>query len=206
MAAIGGTRRLAAIGGIAGPVTFVSAWAALGAGAGGYDPTRDAISRLAALGAPTRPAMTAGLLALAAGMGLYGFALRGPDPPPRSLGRSGPAWLLPVANGVATLAVAALPLGGRSDWAHGVAAGLGYVTLAAIPAVVGRRPLPVAIGLVSALCLLLTVLADDRDGLFQRLGLTVAQAWVVVSAARLVRSPRPSSTTPPVRARAGRRR
>ena len=68
---------MAAVGAIAGPVAFVTAWAALGAGAGGYDPARDAISRLAALGAPTRPAMTAGLLALAAGMGLYGVkALR----------------------------------------------------------------------------------------------------------------------------------
>ena len=176
-------------------MAFVTAWAALGAGAGGYDPTRDAISRLAALGAPTRPAMTAGLLALAAGMGLYGVALR-----PRSV------WALPVANGVLTLAVAALPLGGRFDGAHGIAAALGYVTLAAIPAVVGRRPLSVAIALVSALCLVLTVLADDRDGLFQRLGLTVAQAWVAVSALGLLRSPTPSSTTPPAGARAGRRR
>ena len=176
-------------------MAFVTAWAALGAGAGGYDPTRDAISRLAALDAPTRPAMTAGLLALAAGMGLYGVALR-----PR------PVWALPVANGVLTLAVAALPLGGRFDGAHGVAAALGYVTLAAIPAVVGRRPLSMAIGLVSALCLVLTVLADDRDGLFQRLGLTVGQAWVAVNALALLRSPTPSSTTPPARARAGRRR
>ena len=139
--------------------------------------------------------MTAGLLALAAGMGLYGVALR-----PR------PVWALPVANGVMTLAVAALPLGGRFDNAHGIAAALGYVTLAAIPAVVGRRPLPIAIGLVSALCLVLTVLADDRDGLFQRLGLTVGQAWVVVSALGLLRSPTSSSTTPPARARARRRR
>jgi hypothetical protein len=180
---------------MAGPAAFVSAWAAHGAGAAGYEPTRDAISRLAALGAPTRPAMTAGLLALAAGMGLYGLALR-----PR------PVWLLPVANGVITLAVAALPLGGRFDGAHGAAAALGYVTLAAIPAVVGRRPLSIAIGLVSALCLLLTILADDRDGLFQRLGLTVAQAWVVVSALALVRSPTSSSTTHPAPAPASRRR
>jgi hypothetical protein len=176
-------------------VAFVTAWAALGAGAGGYDPTRAPISRLAALGEPTRPAMTAGLLALAAGMGLYGVALR-----PR------PAWLLPVANGALTMAVAALPLGGGNDGAHGVAAALGYVTLAAIPAVVGRRRVSIAIGIASALCLLLTVVAGDRDGLFQRLGLTVAQAWVVVSAVRLLRSPRPSSTTPPASAPGARRR
>jgi hypothetical protein len=166
-------------------VAFVTAWAALGAGAAGYDPTRDAISRLAALGAPTRVAMTAGLVALGAGMGAYGLALR-----PR------PVWVLPVVNGAITLAVAGFALGGKVDAAHGVFAGLGYVTLAAIPVVVGRRPLSVAIGLVSGLCLLLTALVE-RDGLFQRLGLTVAQAWIAVNALGLLRSPRPSSTTPP---------
>ncbi len=166
-------------------MAFVAAWAALGAGAAGYDPTRDAISRLAALGAPTRVAMTAGLVALGAGMGAYGLALR-----PR------PVWVLPVANGAITLAVAGFPLDGEVDAAHGVFAGLGYVTLAAIPAMVGRRrPLAVAVSAVSGLCLLLTVVAT-RDGLFQRIGLTVAQAWIVVNALGLLRSPRPSSRTP----------
>ena len=184
-----GAGRLAAAGGIAGPVAFVAAWAALGAGAGDYDPTRDAISRLAALGAPTRPAMTAGLLALAAGMGLYGMALR-----PR------PAALLPVANGALTLAVAALPLGGRFDTAHGIAAALGYVTLAAIPALGARRlrltwaAVSLATGVVSGLCLLASVLLP-QDGLFQRLGLTAAHVWVVVSAAGLLRDH--SSNRPP---------
>lgn len=160
----------------------MAAWAALGAGAGAYDPTRDAISRLAALGAPTRPLMTAGMVALGAGMGLYGLAVR-----PR------PTWWLPVANGAITLAVAALPLGGGVDGAHGLAAGAGYLTLAAIPVVVGgRRLLPAAVSAVSGACLLLTVVAD-RDGLFQRIGLTVAQAWIVASALGLLRSARPAS-------------
>ncbi len=170
-------------------MAFAGAWAALGAGTRGYDPTRDAISKLAQLGAPTRPAMTAGLLALSAGMSLYGLARRAGPPQ-----QAGPAWLLPVANGLTALAVAALPLGGAVDGAHGWAAGVGYVTLAAIP-VVGARGLPpvaarlsVAAGVVSGLCLLTSMLVD-RSGLFQRLGLTVAHAWVVVSAVRLVRSP-----------------
>jgi hypothetical protein len=175
-------------------VAFVTAWATLGAGAAGYDPTRDAISRLAAYGAPTRVGMTAGLVALGAGMGLYGLALR-----PR------PVWILPVVNGGITLAVAAFALGGNDDTAHGVFAGLGYVTLASIPALVGRRPASVAIGVASGLCLLLTTVAD-RDGLFQRAGLTIAHAWVAVNALGLLRSPTPSSTTRPARARAGRRR
>jgi hypothetical protein len=177
---------VAAAGAVAGPVAFVAAWATLGAGAAGYDPARDAISHLAALGAPTRPAMTAAMAALGAGMGLYGLALR-----------PGPAWALPVVNGAATLAIAALPLGGGVDTAHGVAAAAGYLTLAAVPLAVGRRrPLAVAAGVVSGACLLLSVVAD-RDGLFQRLGLTVAQAWVVVNALGVLRSPTPSSTTPP---------
>ena len=194
------TRSRVALGGVLGPVGFAAAWAALGATAESYDPTRDAISRLAALGAPTRPAMTAGLVALGAGMALYGLAQR-PDP----------WWPLPVVNGITALAVAALPLGGTLDSAHGAAATLGYVTLAAIPVVAGRhlRPawarLSLATGAVSALCLLATALVD-REGLFQRLGLTVAHLWVVVSALGLLRSPRSSSTTPPARAPATRRR
>ena len=183
-----------------GPLTFVAAWAVLGAGAERYDPTRDAISRLAALGAPTRPVMTAGLVVLGAGMALYGLALR-PDP----------AWVLPVANGLTALAVAALPLGGSVDSLHGLAATLGYLTLAAIPAVVGRdlgparARLSIAAGAASGLCLLASSLVTS-DGLFQRLGLTIAHLWVVISALGLLRSPRSSSRTPRARARADRRR
>lgn len=183
-----------------GPPAFVVAWARLGAGAEGYDPTRDAISRLAALGAPTRPAMTAGLVFLGAGMALYGLAVR-----------PHPVWPLAVANGVTALAVAALPLGGSVDTSHGIAATLGYLTLAAIPVVAARglRPawarLSAATGAVSAACLLASALAD-RTGLFQRLGLTVAHVWIVVSALGLLRSPTSWSTTPPGRGSAGHRR
>ena len=178
----------------------MTAWAGLGASAQDYDPTRDAISQLAALAAPTRPAMTAGLVALGAGMALYGLALR-PDP----------SWPLPVVNGLTALAVAALPLGGSFDTAHGVAATTGYITLSAIPILAGRRlrsardRLSVATGVVSGLCLLASALVE-RDGLLQRLGLTVTHVWIVVSALGLVRSPRSSSRTPPAPAPAGRRR
>ena len=170
-----------------GPVTFVAAWAALGATAEGYDPTRRAISRLAQLGAATRPAMTGALVVLGAGMVLYGLAVR----PHRW-------WPLPVANGMATLAVAALPLGGPVDSAHGVAAALGYVTLAAIPVALSARGtrLPVLVGLACGACLLASVLVA-RDGLFQRLGLTIGHLWVVATAVDLVRSPTSSSNAPP---------
>ena len=175
-----------------GPVAFVAAWAALGATADGYDPTRAAISRLAAVGAPGRPAMTAGLLVLSAGMGLYAAALH-----PRR------AWIPAAANAATTLGVAALPLGSRYDDAHGAFAALSYLTRAAIPlaAAPGRpgRAAPraaVAVGLVSGLCLLATTMGA-RVGLFQRLGLGVAQAWVVLSALRLASGPTSSSTPRP---------
>ena len=176
-----------------GPVAFVAAWALLGATAERYDPTRQAISRLAALGAGTRPAMTAALVVLGAGMVLYGLAVR----PARW-------WPLPVVNGLATLAVAALPLGGDYDTAHGVAAAAGYVTLSAIPMALASRGGRLW-GVACALCLLASVLVA-RDGLFQRLGLTMGHAWVVASAVSLVRSPMSSSTAPPAPAPGSRRR
>jgi hypothetical protein len=206
-------------GGVAGPVVFIAAWAVLGARAraDGYEPTWNAISRLAALGAPTRPAMTAALVVLGVGMALYGIALR-----PRRI------WPLPVLNGATALAVAALPLGGGYDTAHGVAAALGDATLAAIPVAVGGRRRgprsggrsgpgprsggrsghgPVAASTLSAALLVTSVLVD-HGGLLQRAGLTVAHLWVVVSALWEVLASRPtsSSTTPPAPGHATRRR
>ena len=180
---------------MAGPLVFIAGWALLGARTEGYDPIRQAISRLAASGAPTRWAMTAALVALGGGMAMFGLALR-----PRAV------WLLPVANGTTALAVAALPLGAGYDTAHGVAAGVGYATLAAIPAAVGgRRPVPVLVSVMSAACLLASALVP-LDGLCQRAGLTLAHAWVVVTALGLLRAPTSSSTTPPARGPAARPR
>ena len=179
-----------------GPAAFITAWAVLGR-ADRYDPTRDAISRLAAVHAPNRTAMTGALVVLGAGMAAYSVALRSV---------AGAAWLVALGNGVLTLGVAALPLGGSHDTAHGVVAGLGYVTLAAVPVLAapgmarrGRRHLArvsVAAGVVSGACLFASV-AGARSGLFQRLGLTVAQLWVVVSALVLASSAQPSSNRPP---------
>ena len=190
-----------------GPATFVAAWAVLGARSTGYDPTRDAISTLAELDATTRPWMTAGLAVLGTGMVAYSQALR------RGLG--GPGWTAALANGVAALGVAALPLGSTFDTPHGVAAGLGYATLAAIPVLTAPRlagrarrgwaAASTATGIVSGLCLAASVAGGWRTGLLQRLGLTIAQAWVVASAVSLARAPRSSSTTPPAPAPSGRR-
>ena len=145
--------------------------------------------------------MTAGLLALGAGMALYGVALR-PRPVLAAAGgqrddhpgRGRPAPRRRRRHRPRRGRHPRLRHPGRHPGrsAGRPPAGLGR----------GCRWPP---ALVSGLCLLASVLVD-RDGLFQRLGLTVAHAWVVVSALGLLRSPTSSSTTPPAPAPAARRR
>ena len=95
-----------------------------------------------------------------------------------------------LISGVATLGVAALPLdiSHANDLAHGAAATLGYVSITAVPLLaaaplsrhgaVGAASASRAAGALSALCLAAT-LAGPSHGLFQRIGLTVGDAWLV---------------------------
>ncbi len=183
-------RRLLAIGGVVGPIALVTAWSTLGARVSGYSPTQDAISRLAASGANTRPAMTAGFVAFGIGVPLYGLALRESLP--------GHAGTAAIVTGLATLGVAAFPLGTPTqDTLHGAWATLGYVSLAAVPLLAagplsrqGRRGWArwsLAAGAASALCLAATLLGRDH-GAFQRLGLTIVDVWIVCSAIDILRS------------------
>ena len=181
--------RWLAAGGIIGPAAFVGAWVAGAAATRPYSPVHDAISRLAAVGADTRPLMTAGFVGFGIAVPMYAAVLR------RVV--DGPAWVSAVATGVATLAVAALPLD-RSptvDTWHGIAAGVGYVTLAATP-LLAARPLAaqgsrglaasgIAAGVISAVGLALTTTSLPH-GLLQRVGLTASDAWIAVSAAAIL--------------------
>ncbi|HEX2700451.1 MAG TPA: DUF998 domain-containing protein [Acidimicrobiales bacterium] len=186
-------RQLPAIGGVVGPAAFVAAWSILGARTAGYSPTDDAISRLAATGAPTHAAMTAGLVAFGTGLPAFGLALR------RTM--AGPAWALATATGIAALGVAATPLGspGR-DGVHGAFAAVGYATLAGLP-LAAVRPLAAQgrtgwarwstlAGAASAASLAATLLGP-RHGLFQRVGLTIGDAWVVATALGILRHDQP---------------
>jgi len=103
------------------------------------------------------------------------------------------------ATGVATLGVAAFPLGtDTSDLLHAACAVVGYATLAATPILAAPgfaragRPrealVSKAVGVVSALCLAATVVGSHK-GLFQRAGLTIVDMWVIVSAFDLMRRP-----------------
>lgn len=178
--------RWAALGGVVGPIGFIGAWS-IGAALMGadYSSIEDAISRLAAVDAETRTLMTAGFVVFGIGLPVCAVALR------RVV--DGPAWIAAALTGLATLAVAATPLdrsAGVDRW-HGVFAGIGYVTLAATPLLAyrslrsrGHRALARAglvAGGVSAAALLLT-LTDLPTGLFQRLGLTATDLWIVASA------------------------
>lgn len=180
--------RSLAVGGIIGPVAFVTAWAVGGLQRDAYSPLDDPISRLAEIGASTRLSMTSGFVVFAFGVGSYALALRRYLP--------GPAWMAAAATALATLGVAATPLGAGVDTAHGVAAAAGYVALSATPLLAtpaiwraGRRraaAMSVVVGVLAAASLAGTVVLESR-GLWQRTGLTIADAWIVASAVAMVR-------------------
>jgi len=185
----GGSTRWA-LGGLLGPAAFLGAWIT-GAFVTDvdYSPIDDPISRLAAVDAPTRPLMTAGFIGFGLGVSAFAVALRRRVP--------GPAWIAASTSAVATVLVAATPLD-RSDTVdrlHGLFAGAGYIGLALTPLLAaphlvraGRRGLGLAgfgAGAVSAGALVLS-LAGPSTGLFQRLGLTAGDVWIMSAAASML--------------------
>jgi hypothetical membrane protein len=177
------------LGGVVGPVAFVAAWLGAGLATGGYSAVEGAISDLAAVGAPHRGLMTLGFVVFGVAVPIYGLALRRVLP--------GWSWLAAVVCGVATLGVAAVPLGRGTDGLHGAFAGLGYVALTLVPALaapqfrraghlrwwVGSCTLAVIAGLS-----LLATTVGPAHGAFQRLGLTAGDAFLVASAVAVLRS------------------
>jgi hypothetical membrane protein len=181
-------RRLGAVCGVLGPTAFVAGWAVNGARTPGYDPLTDAISRLAAEGAATRVGMTACFVVFGVLVPVWARTVA------RELHRPALAPVVTVA-GLATLAVAALPLtvqGGQpQDAGHAAAALTGYVAMAATPLVAARalpivpRRVSVAVGVVSAAALAVSVVTGSGGA--QRLGLTVVDAWHVAVAVAVLR-------------------
>ena len=181
--------RWPAIGGVVGPAGFIAAWAAGAVVSKELSPVQDAISRLAAVGADTRPLMTTGFVVFGIGLPVFATALR------RHV--AGPAWIAAAATGLCTLGVALAPLDRSAsvDRLHAVFAGLGYLTLAATP-LLAARPLRraghrrladcgIAAGSLAALSLALS-LTGLPTGLFQRIGLTAGDVWIVASAAMVL--------------------
>jgi hypothetical membrane protein len=187
------SRQALAIGGILGPAAFVGAWLTGAARTPGYSSVNNAISRLAAVHAPTRVLMTGGFVGLTIGVGAFSVALKDRLP--------GKAWLGAATTATATLAVAALPLDHSStvDLLHGAAATIGYISLASIPLLasspikrLGYPRVALAsrgVAAFSAGCLAATV-AGPAHGLFQRTGLSASDAWIVVCAIAMLNETR----------------
>jgi hypothetical membrane protein len=204
MHAAGSGNRLLALGGVVGPVAFAGTWFVAGIVKSGYSPLHDPISDLAGVHASTRPVMTTAFVVFAGGMCSYAWAMRST--------RLGLVSTAAAVSGLATLGVAAFPLhhSATVDSVHGVFAGTGYVTLAATAlgsAVVLTRleyrswaRVAAVTGAVSATSLALTLLGSF-GGLFQRLGLTAGDVWIVASAVACYRGgpdpfrPRPELST-----------
>lgn len=192
-----------AVAGVVGVLAYVGTWISGGILLPGYDPTRQAISELFAVGAPAnvRAPLSIGLAISGVGLVAFGWAMH-VGLPGRS--RVGPA--LAVVSGVMTVAVVAFPCTAEcpgagssfTDTMHVVTAGSGYVALMLAPLAMGwrvRHHLP-ALARVSwvlgatALGLFLARtagLAPEYSGLQQRVFNTVADAWYVIAAVVIVR-------------------
>jgi hypothetical protein len=184
---------VAALGLVAGPAAFITAWVVGGLVTDGYSPIDQAISRLAAESASHPQILTAGLLTFAGAMAVGAVGLRG-----STLHR---LWPVALANAAAAVAVAATPLehADRLDALHGVAAASAYVALAAMP-LLGAAPLrrsgrrreaawSTALGLGVAASLVATQVTE-ASGLAQRVGLTLGDVWLVSAGIALFRAGR----------------
>jgi len=176
------------------PVFLVGGWTVAAARQpAGYSSSRDSISALAGVAAADRAVMTTGLVGLGVCHLVTACGLR----PARLAGR-----LLLAVGGLATVLVAAFPLPpvGTSQ-AHGLVAGLAFVTLGLWPAFAwrlgqtapwGLRPyvsFMAAVGLLVLLGLFAAQLSVDGGfvGLTERLVAGAEAIWplVVVLTARL---------------------
>jgi hypothetical membrane protein len=183
--------RVALLAGIAGPASFVGAWAVGSAVKDGYSPVSDAISRLAEQGASTQPLMTAGFVGFGLLMPIYARGLG------QALG-SRAVQAAVTTSAVGTLAVAAFPLspeGGTTvDTLHVAAAAVAYAANVLGPIAAARhlrsrraRRGSYALSAAMAAALIGSLALDDVTGLLQRTGLTMYDAWAVVLALAVLR-------------------
>ena len=168
-----------ASGAIIGPAAFIGAWVAGGLSTPGYSALTNPISDLAAVGADTAALMNVGFSAYGVGVPLGAWAMR------RIIGT--PAATALIVNGLLTFGVMAAPLERSEsvDQIHAAFAGSAYVALAAGVLLASRRLSPDwlkrtsgVVGTITALALVGSV-TTESPGLFQRIGLTTADAWLI---------------------------
>ena len=184
----------------AAPVLLVGGWSVAQAlQPPGFDPTRETISALAAVGTPDRLVMTAALVGVGIAHVTTALALRRAAAPGR---------LTLALAGLATLLVAVLPLPSRTETSpvHTVAASTAFAALAVWPAMAApmvqqppgalalRRSVSVAASLL-LLGLLAWLLAEMRSGggqvgLAERVAAGSQAAWPLVVVLSCLRADR----------------
>lgn len=186
------------VAGAVGVVGYVSAWALAGVWSEGYDPVRQAISELFALGAAARPAWLVRLALVVTGVVLvpFGWALHLTLP---GTGLAGP--ILAGISGVATALIVVFPCtsgcpgigASTTDTWHTLMAGTGYAALVLAPVAFGIRmrghddrfaALSIAVGLIAGIGFVARSfgLGSELTGLSQRVFNTLADAWYVLAA------------------------
>lgn len=174
--------RIRITGVIWGPAAFISAWAISGSALAGYSPIRDHISELSAVEAPTRTLMNVGFGAFAIGVGAASWPLR------RIIGKPGAVAL--AVNAALSVGVMMAPLhrSPEVDRLHNVLAGLGYISLAvtgplAVRTLAERNralaALAAGVGFVTFASLVLSLRSSAESGLWQRVGLTTTDVWLM---------------------------
>ena len=199
--------RLAAWGGVAGPLAFTAAWVVSSLNQAGQPAAAVQLSGLAAEDARDPQIMIAGFVVLGAGSIGFGAALR------RVTGRGAGPWLV-VAGGAAAIVAGAFrrdrmllsgPGFGGESWhnqVHDVASSVAYAAMLIAPLMLARRfrvdarwaviarPVQVlALASAAALAVFASGAAQPWAGTVQRVAVTLALAAEDLIAARMLTQP-----------------
>jgi hypothetical protein len=214
--------RLAAAGGIAGPVLFTVAWVVSSLRQAGHSAAEVQLSGLAAEDARDPQIMIAGFVVLGAGTMVFGAGL-GRVTGPRSAGR----WLVVVA-GAASVAAGVFrrdhvlltgPGFAGESWhnqVHDVVSGVAYGAMIAAPLLLGwrwrddpdwavlSRPVQVlALASATALALFASGIAGPYNGVVQRIAVTLALTAETLIAGRMLTLPEAAAAGRPAGALEG---
>lgn len=189
-----------------GVLWYIASWVVAGALIEGYDPLRQAISATFAMGVAPVPLriMHAALVGTGVLLVVFAVALD------RGLPGSGPAGPVAMAvSGVATAVLTVVPCSpgcpgadtSVADLRHVVVAAVGYLALMVTPLLVARRVRHHAAAFARWSVVLATLslvgfgvrylgVVDQLGGLQQRVFNTLADAWVLLAGAWLIRRAR----------------
>jgi hypothetical membrane protein len=212
----GALSKVAACGGVAGPVLFTAAWVVSSLRQAGYPIAEVQLSGLTAMDARDPQIMMAAFVGLGACSAGLGAALRRAVP-----SRPAGPWLV-MAAGAATIAAGVFrrdhllltgPGFAGESWhnqAHDVASAVGYAAMLAAPLVLARdfagRPgwasisrLVLVLGLASAVAMAVFASGafEPSNGAVQRAAVTLALATETVVAVRLLALQRAGGGAPP---------